>query len=206
MIEKLRSLFSSNKGIPSPQEKAKAVYFVLITQGETIIQDILSSSPEQFKDSHDFRIFLGNEIGVVMCLNSSREGYERFFRDSQERELFSATLLLLFKNHLQISWDTLEQYINLGESSEERNEEHDIIYIKLFGSRIVAFFNQDDDLFTNGEKILMKYSFSPEATTYATYYVRIFEMVTLILNKFAGESANNRKILKMSKKLDQYLK
>jgi hypothetical protein len=196
MIGKLRSLFSSTKGIPSPQEKAKAVYFVLISHGKIVIQDILNSAPDEFKCSHDFEAFLANEIGVIMCLHSTREGYERFFRDTQESKLFTATLFSLFKNHLRIPWDVFELYINLGEN----NEEPDKIFMHLFTGRIVAFLNKDGALLTNREKALM-YSWSPEAIIYAEYYTRIFEMVCLVLNEYAGESANNRKILEMSKKI-----
>jgi hypothetical protein len=159
MFKKLRSLFSSTKGTPSPQEKAKAVYFILISHGKTIIKDILSSSPEQFRDSRDFKAFLGNEIGVIMCLNSTREGYERLFPDSQKRKLFAATLFSLFKNHLQISWEVLEQYINLGKNTEEPDK----LFIQLFAGRIAAFLNRDGALFHKGEEILAQYSFSPEA-------------------------------------------
>lgn len=201
MIGKLHSLFSSNKGIPSPQEKAKAVYFVLISQGKAIIQDILNSAPDEFKDSKDYKAFLGNEIGAIMCLNSTREGYERFFEDSQERKLFSATLFSLFKHHLQVSWDVFKLYINLGED----HEEPDKIFMHLFTGRIVAFLNKDDEPFTKQEKALM-YSWHPEALIYGEYYTRIFEMVYLILNEYAGKSANSRKILEMAKKLDEHLR
>ena len=136
-----------------------------------------------------------------MYLNSTREGYERFFEDSQERELFSATLFSLFKHHLQLSWDVFELYINLGED----HEEPDKIFMHLFTGRIVAFLNKDDEPFTKQEKALM-YSWHPEALIYGEYYTRIFEMVYLILNEYAGKSANNRKILVMAKKLDEYLR
>jgi hypothetical protein len=193
--------FFSGKGIPSPQEKAKAVYFVLISQGKAIIQDILNSTPDKFRDSEDYKAFLANEIGVVMCLNSTREGYERFFEDSQGRELFSATLFPLFKNHLHVPWDVFQLYINLGED----HEEPDKIFMQLFAGRIFAFLDKDDELFNKPEKALM-YSWDPEALIYVEYYTRIFEMVYQILNEYAGKSANSGKVLEMAKKLDEYLR
>ncbi|MDY6790528.1 MAG: hypothetical protein SWH54_04585 [Thermodesulfobacteriota bacterium] len=201
MFRKLRSLFSSSKDVPTPQEKAKAVYFVLISQGRAIIRDILYSAPDQFKDSEDYKAFLGNEIGVIMCLHSTHEGYERFFADRQESKLFVATLSSLFKHHLKISWEVFELYVSLGEN----HEKPDKIFMDIFTSRIVAFLNQDDEAFTKKEKTLF-YARHPESLIYAEYYVAIFESVCRILNEYAEESANIRKIREMANELDECLK
>jgi hypothetical protein len=201
MIRKPKRLFSSCKDIPTPQEKAKAVYFSLVSQGMVIIQDILSSAPDEFKDSQDYKAFLGNEIGVILCLHSTREGYERCFVDSRESKLFAATLFSLFKRHLHIPWDVFEHYISLGEN----HEEPDKIFMHIFAGRIVAFLNQDDEFLTKKEKALL-YSWHPEALIYAQYYVRIFESVCRILNEYTGESANIRQVIEMANELDERLK
>jgi len=197
MFKKLRNLFSSKHGSPSPEEKAKAVYFVLISHGNTISKDILNSSPEQFQTSYAFKEFLANEIGVILCLNSTREGYERFFEDSHERELFTARLSFLFKNHLHIPWDIFLQYINLGENAEEPDK----LFMHLFAGRIFAFLRGEENLIQY-EKLLM-FSYHPEAMVYVEFYVRIFEMVVRILKEFAGKDASALKIIEMSNKLDE---
>jgi hypothetical protein len=51
-------------------------------------------------------------------------------------------------------------------------------------------------------RILLTYSFWPEAMIYSEFYPKIFEMVHIILRDYAGESADNRKIFEMSKKFD----
>ena len=201
MIKNLKRLFSSNKDVPTPQEKAKAVYFVLVSQAMVIIQDILDSAPDEFKDSKDYKAFLGNEVGVIMCLHSTREGYERYFKDNKEGKLFTATLFSLFKHHLRISWDVFDHYLSHG----EKNEEPDKIFMRLFTGRIVAFLNQDDEFFTGKDKGLL-YSYHPDALIYAEYYVRIFESVLRILNKYARESANIKEVLQMADELDKILK
>jgi len=196
-----KNLFSS-KVIPSPEEKAKAVYHALMSQGITIIQDLLSSAPDEFKDSTEYKDFLGNEVGVIMCLHSTREGYERYFADSQESKLFVTTLYSLFKHHLQISWDDFDLYLRFGENSEDPDK----ILMQIFTGRIVAFLNQDDEPFNKNVEKTLLYAWHQDALIYAEYYVAIFESICRILDAYAGESANIKEIRERANDLDERLK
>lgn len=195
------SLFPSNNEIPSPQEKAKAVYYALMSQENAIIQDILAAAPDEFKHSKDYKDFLINEIGVLLCLLSTREGHVCCFTDREKSEIFTATLFSLFKHHLQISWDVFQLYIQFS----EKLEEPDKICTQIFAGRIVAFLHNDNEVFTNKGKLLI-YAWYPEALIYAEYYIRIFEAICRILNRYAGKSANTGEILETAKNLDEILK
>jgi len=201
MFNKLRDLLFSDKSTLSPQVKAKAAYYVLISQGKAIVQDIVENSPDEFLESKAYRIFLANEVGVVMCLNSAREGFNRFFENSQESDLFSSTLLYLFNNHLQMPLDVFNLYVELG----QKHEDPDKIFMHLFAGRISAFLENDIESLTNKEKAWM-YSWQPDALVYAEIYTKIFEMICEILNSYAGKSANRKKILQMAAFLDEDLR
>ncbi len=213
------------------REKAKAVYYALLSNAMTIIRDIIKSTREyyeseededfkiEFPDEEDFKIFLGNEVGIVMCLISTREAYERFFKDKKERELFTATLLYLFKNYLRISQEDYNLYLRIIEIFKIPKE-IDINLAKLFGARIIAFLRKDKEpwkdkkAFKSGqwdsiEYIplcwLIKYGYSDDCLLYEQIYVNIFKMVMQILELCASEQADMEMVQELSKKADEYI-
>jgi hypothetical protein len=198
MLKKLLNMLSPKQNRPSPQEKAKAVYFALISQGNGIIQDICYHSPDDFKKSDDFKRFLAKETGVIMCLNSTKIGYESFFEDREEGELFISTIFYLFKNHLQIPWDVFLQYIDIGENAKEPDK----FFGQLFSGRILAYISNQFDLLQNGKAL---FYVNLDTLIYIDIYIKIVKMVINFLHEFTSDS-NSRRIKEIANDFDKSLK
>jgi hypothetical protein len=205
--------------------KAKAIYFALLSVAMEIIRDIIELTKEyceseeakelkiEFPDENAFKNFLGHEIGVILCLFSTKEGYERFFIHKREREVFTATLFDLFKNYLKIPWGDFCFYLDGGERLKN-TDKLDIIYMKLFVSRIVAYLLADAELYNFDWKdntkfcprYYLQYSFLAEAVlVYGTLFTRVFETVMKTLKMYASEDADIAQVIELSKKLDEYI-
>jgi hypothetical protein len=207
--------------------KAKAVYFALLSVEREIVRDVIEStkiycdSEEakslkiEFSSGTDKIVFgdlLEKEIRTILCLYSTKEAYERFFPDKQERERFTATLLYLFRKDLGIPSENFDFYVDGGKRLKN-TDKLDIVYMKFFISRIVAFLAKDfEELYSfdwkDGTKFCpnyyLRYTCLAEAlTVYGSLFARIFRTIIEILKMYASEDADTAQVIELSRKLDE---
>jgi tetratricopeptide (TPR) repeat protein len=199
MFNGIKNLFKHDPQV-TVIERARAVCYALISEGNLIVEDIIESSKIYFEVPPTSKFFLGNEVGIIMCLISTKEAYERLFKDQREGELFITTLWDVFRNNLKIYWEDFDLYVKLGEEYKNRDD----MYMSFFAGRIIAFLKKDENFTKNDINCFLQYSGTPEAILYTQIYKDIFKMTKTVLNLLATEKADKKKVKMMSMKLAEY--
>lgn len=197
-FRELVTLFRPN---PTPEQKAKVIYYAMLILGKPLIQDIIDSTPDEFraefKDNAEFKKFIADELGVIMYVICLREGYQ-WFDTMAERKSYGVMLTSLFRYHLKTPWDTVELYVETGFDEKEPDQ----IFVRTFSSRIIAFLRKDLQSLNNRE-YSMVYSNQLDALIYAGLYTNIFCLIARTLNEYIGDSSKPKEIIRAAKLFDK---
>jgi hypothetical protein len=189
---------------PTPEQQAKAAYCLFVGNAKLMIDDLAATAKTITQLPNDFRAFIGNELGLLMCHTATVEAYRRFFENLDDARLFTDTLFDLFHNHLKITTDDLKTYATHAEISENPN-----IMMLVFSSRIIAFLLPEaskdimaGDVTSLGHDV----RYADKVLAFSDSYAEIFKAINGILEFCITKCRKNSKaIIKYGNKVNEWV-
>jgi hypothetical protein len=208
------------------RHKAKIVYDAIFSKKETIISEFVgileafctekddrslkieNLSPEEYETLLEF---LEKEVGIVVWIIASREARRWFMRDEEWQKEFEHTLYCLFRDGMNIPLEAFQIYVQLGEKLRTKKK-LDVIYMRIFSARIMAFLKKDEELFNYKETDCvryipeyMRYYYYAKAGIVTLFYKWIFYEIIQILQLYLGEKASIQQKDKILRKIEYIL-